>query len=149
MQTKQPEPVWQLVHRFTTSLTSSLVQTHIVIWNWMNLLKMSESSELLWACASDFCEPVNLCVLKCHKSFRLTQVLDMSQCPKGSRFQTSSQISNQSSLAQIHWHWRKLDLCHYETLDSLKCHYENTLCQKTIIKRCLTDKMLFRGLFET
>jgi hypothetical protein len=41
-----------------------------------------------------------------------------------------------------------LDLCHYQTTDSLECHYENTLRYYAIFKHWITDKMPFRGLFD-
>ena len=43
---------------------------------------------------------------------------------------------------------RKLDLCHYQTMVSLECHYENTLRNYAIFKHWITDKMPFRGLFD-
>jgi hypothetical protein len=43
---------------------------------------------------------------------------------------------------------RKLNLCHYQTTDSLECHYKNTLCYYAIFKHWITDKMPFKGLFD-
>jgi hypothetical protein len=41
--------------------------------------------------------------------------------------------------------WRKLDLCHYQTTDSLECHYKNTLRYYVIFKHWITDIMPFKG----
>jgi hypothetical protein len=43
---------------------------------------------------------------------------------------------------------RKLEFCHYQTKDSLECHYESTLRYYVVLKHGLTDKMPFRGLFD-
>jgi hypothetical protein len=51
-------------------------------------------------------------------------------------------------LDQLRFMWRKLDLCHYQTTDSLECHYKNMLRYYVIFKHWITDKMPFRGLFN-
>jgi hypothetical protein len=46
------------------------------------------------------------------------------------------------------WEERKLEFFHYQTKNSLECHYENTLRYYAILKHWLTGKMPFRGLFD-
>jgi hypothetical protein len=81
------------------------------------------------------------------KNITLGKACDSGSAPSTPPFGGTNSISIKHA-REAHNQTRKLDLCHYQTTDSLECHYENTVRYYAIFKHWITDKMPFRGLFD-